>query len=370
MIFLGAIIGVGYMTIMIRGFSLLTRPELPPLTVTFTDIMGLGEGEEVRVKGVKIGEVQTITYHNQTGNVEVAISLFKPLELRKGCSFHILSKSPLGGKYVDINPGPPTAEPIDLSKQNTFEGAPPRDLFHDLATILSEEKENIHSIIENLESAMNAVNKQEGPLGQLIYSAKLKNEVDEIVTSLRDSLTGRKKNLAYTFLNDAELAENVREIVLNLNKDLNDQDTPIGILLNDREAGKNLKNTIADLAGILEKTKNGEGSLGKLLVDEKLYTSFVELVETLNSELVDGKGLLPYLLTDPESRKEGEEILTSLREIVVKINEGDSTLAQLVNKPDLYRQLDKLLIQLRESVEDAREQAPVNNLVNMLGAMF
>ena len=93
LVFIGAIAAVGYLTVVIKGFSYLTRPGLEPLTITFDEVLSLEEGEEVRARGVKIGQVTKIAY-DEDGRVDVEVTFFTEPTLYKNCSFHIRSKSP------------------------------------------------------------------------------------------------------------------------------------------------------------------------------------------------------------------------------------------------------------------------------------
>lgn len=157
-VFLGGILAVGYMTVVIHGFSALVGPRLTPLEVHFPDVAGLEVGEEVRAKGVKVGQVASVSYRPD-GHIGVGIRLFSDPRLREGCAFHVRAKSPLGGNYVDIDPGPPGAP---LTTADTFAGEHPTDLFAELGKVLGEKRDTIMAIIDNLGDTTQALREERG----------------------------------------------------------------------------------------------------------------------------------------------------------------------------------------------------------------
>ena len=71
-----------------------------------------------------------------------------------------------------------------------------------------------------------------------------------------------------------------------------------------------------------------------------------------------------------ENRSNVKQTIENVKEITRKINEGDGTLGQLVNNDELHRNADTLVTdaqtvvrELRESLEDTREQAPVTSFM-------
>ena len=51
------------------------------------------------------------------------------------------------------------------------------------------------------------------------------------------------------------------------------------------------------------------------------------------------------------------------REISDKINYGQGTIGKLINKDNIHAQTDQLVKELRETIEDAREQAPITSFI-------
>ncbi len=84
---------------------------------------------------------------------------------------------------------------------------------------------------------------------------------------------------------------------------------------------------------IMEDIQQGEGSLGKFIYDPTLYNSLVatanESERTLEAIGRDAKAIVEL----------AEQSTESVQQILRKINEGDGTLAQLLNDPGVYNSL-------------------------------
>lgn len=64
-----------------------------------------------------------------------------------------------------------------------------------------------------------------------------------------------------------------------------------------------------------------------------------------------------------ENRGDLRAAIVNLREFSEKINSGDGTIAKLVNEDSIHRDTGKLIDELRETIEDSREQAPVTSFI-------
>jgi len=64
-----------------------------------------------------------------------------------------------------------------------------------------------------------------------------------------------------------------------------------------------------------------------------------------------------------ENRGDLREAIVNLREFSEKINKGDGTIAKLVNEDTIHRDTGKLIEELRDTIEDSREQAPVTSFI-------
>lgn len=75
------------------------------LNAKFDRIDGLIEGNDVKLSGVKVGDVSHVTLDPQTYLAVVELSLDKTIQLPKDTSAQIVSESLMGGKYIALVPG-------------------------------------------------------------------------------------------------------------------------------------------------------------------------------------------------------------------------------------------------------------------------
>lgn len=95
------ILGVAYVTLF-KGASTET------LTATFADASPLEPGNEVRVDGVQVGTIKSISLRDGLAEVELAVEK-SALPLHNDAKLTIQPINVLGENYVSINPGSPSA---------------------------------------------------------------------------------------------------------------------------------------------------------------------------------------------------------------------------------------------------------------------
>ncbi len=64
-----------------------------------------------------------------------------------------------------------------------------------------------------------------------------------------------------------------------------------------------------------------------------------------------------------ENRPNIYAAIKNIREISEKINKGKGTIGQLINQDKVHTQAGDLVKEIREAIEDTREQAPVNSFI-------
>jgi phospholipid/cholesterol/gamma-HCH transport system substrate-binding protein len=108
---------------------------------------------------------------------------------------------------------------------------------------------------------------------------------------------------------------------------------------------------------ILSKVERGEGTVGKLMADQELYTRANQAVAALNElagRLNNQNGTLARL-ADPALYARLDS-LTSRGELLLgKLERGEGTAGKLITQDDLYARTDKLLTEVEEFVADVKK---------------
>ncbi len=142
------------------------------------------------------------------------------------------------------------------------------------------------------------------------------------------------------------------------------------------EEGKMLENlsaSVTDLRKISGKLAAGEGTIGKLLVEEQVYNDLkatTARLKEISERLAAGEGTLGKLLAkDDQLYKDTAATVASVRKIASRIEKGEGTLGKLTQDDSLYQDVKKTLNEARAAIDDFREYAPLATFSSLfLGA--
>jgi phospholipid/cholesterol/gamma-HCH transport system substrate-binding protein len=263
----------------------------------FDDVGGLHEGNNVWFSGVKIGTVRKMHFVRNS-EVEVIMNIEKQAQqyIRRNSKARISSEGFIGNKIVVIYGGTAQAPVIDTSDILGIEkGLGPEEI---MATF-QENNKNLLEITKDFKVISKKISNGEGSIGKLITDETLVNSLQSTAITLRQASThaGRltsdlaeyaallqsKGSLTNDLITDTlifkrlrtaalqieEVSKTANDITNNLklaSNNINDPETPIGTLLNDKQAARNLK-----LA--LENMEAGTGKLDENM--EALQHSFL-----------------------------------------------------------------------------------------------
>ncbi len=274
-VFIGAVAFA--LTILIFGEIPLFEPEKKGYSAIFDDVAGLSVGAEVRVAGIKSGKVTGFKLEN--GKVRVFFELEEGITVYKDAVASIGTLGFMGDKYLAIYPGTPSAGILKegeelkyiskvsdmdyLIRELTITSRNISELTKDLAEIIRENKENINMIIVHLEKTLETTRKLTENINRLIVqNEKHINEtarnINELTLALRTSLP--------------ELLEDVKDISKQLEAILEEnRDNIRKSSDNIAKFTQKLKEISEKIDNIVTKVEKGEGFLGKVIHDEKMY---------------------------------------------------------------------------------------------------
>lgn len=82
----------------------------------------------------------------------------------------------------------------------------------------------------------------------------------------------------------------------------------------------------------------------------------------------DALGMLADLIA--ENRNNVNTTIDNIKEVTEKINSGKGTVGKLINEDKVHQEADGLVKELRDTMEDSREQAPVSSFIRALLIAF
>jgi phospholipid/cholesterol/gamma-HCH transport system substrate-binding protein len=296
------------------------------LRIYFDSAGGLSPNAQVRVAGVRVGNVEKVAL--EEGKAKVIFHVPKHVVLYKDAKAYLKSEGFLGEKYVEITPGTsgnPRVEPNGVIEQ----GAPPIDV-EEFLSKMSGVGEDIKEVVK--------------PFGDVAKALDPK-KVEGLIANL-DKFSGQLE----------------------------------GIAKDSKETIEKAKNAFSQIEDIGEKVSKGEGTLGKLISDETIYQDakatvekVKETAETLKnvSEKIErGEGTLGKLIQDESLYNEAKETLQSVKGIAEKVEKGEGALGKLVGDDTLVKEAEKTMKKVQKAAEGIQEQTPITVLGTIIGLFF
>lgn len=257
------------------------------LIAGFETLKELKDGDEVRMAGVKVGEVERTRLAGR--RAEAVLRIDHRVRIKSDASAVIMMAGLIGTNYLSIDLGTDAAPDLpdgaeiktkatadlnsvmsqigdlgkkletaigDLSSALSGDGKGETGIIKKVDQLISENRENLGKATADLRDITAKVNKGEGTLGKLINDPKLH---DELVTTLDEIKKGASE--AKSFIANAQkIIDQVKS-----------GQGAIGALVFDQKAGDDIKASLANLRNVSDKINRGEGTLGKLLSDESLF---------------------------------------------------------------------------------------------------
>lgn len=288
--------------------------------VYFKNIAGLDEKTRVKIAGVDAGIIDRIEL--KEGRAKLTLRLYKDVQLFSDASASIKATGLLGDKYLDIKIG--SVKPI-LKDGDTIENVIEIVDIDDLARNLTAVSENINILAESLNETIGTAESKDA-LRQSILNLKY------ITANLRETIDVNDKKLRTTLDNINNLASSINELVDKnkgsvTNTVSNIEDFSVSLKKEGSQLVDNLNKAAKELRAMVEenrpsikkatdsldkiatKIEKGEGSLGKLIKDDRLYDSISKAAEGIDRTVSSVERFRTFLnfqteyLTKPEEAK-------------------------------------------------------------------
>lgn len=252
------------------------RKEEYEIVALFDTVIGLEKDDPVIVSGLKIGKVQGM--HLREDKVAVTLSIDARYRFPEDSQAILKNLTLLGEKAIEIKRGR-SAEILPAGA--VIKGTLEADIFElteaaapigeDLAVLLKrfrstfdeEAQSNIQASLKNVQS----------------ISSDVAQDIGEDMEQLRDAI----KNMSIAAQNLRDLTnpkgKNVDEVLANLEASS----------ANLKEASERIQNSSSSLETILGQLERGEGTIGRLLMDDKIYNNLENISASIDSLVLDVK---------------------------------------------------------------------------------
>ncbi|MGA1205410.1 MAG: MlaD family protein [Opitutales bacterium] len=283
----------------------------------FDDIRTITTGSDVRMAGVRVGEVSGATLSGGRGRVTLTVA--QGVQIPADSVARITMSSLLGQHYISIDYGQ-EAELLADGSEILADAGP------DIGEILGQVQqlgEKLNKLADGF-SGMGEANMGElfGNLNELVTENRAR--FDQVLINL-ESITGKLDSSQGTLgklINEDAVYDDLLDAVAGL-----------------KSASGDMQEALGGARDIIAKVQAGEGSLGKLLVDDSIA-------------------------------RELEVTMANMREFSEKLNSGEGTLGKLVTDDSLYYELQSMLNKADQALDSMGDSGPITAVGAVSGALF
>lgn len=218
------------------------------------------------------------------------------------------------------------------------------------------------------------------PVPQELYSDLQGTSPQDVLALAADAVEDIRKALVEegTLDNIRILSENLAAIS---SKIANGEGT-IGKLVNDESLYTEAEELVAglnaaskDFGEVAARINQGQGTLGKLLSgDETLYKDLeatLANIRNVSRNLADGKGVIGKLLnSEDDFYNDLRDTVASLKEFSADLMAQEGTVGRLIQDETLYLKVESLVDEARATIDDFRETSPITTFSSIFFGAF
>ena len=251
--------------------------------VRLSSAVGVKSSDPILVGGVRVGKVEAVKLDDMSPIVTLRVD--EPFEIPEDSQVEVISRSVMGEKSINIRKGVST---VMVPPGGTIEGT--------AAPGISDMFTQVDSVTVNMRNLLKNANILLDPDREKSIKSSLAG-VHDLTIELRETLKRESGQINRVVANMDSLVSNVRDLSeterSKVSGTLDNLESTSGRL---NAMMDELQSTSTALGNILMRIDRGEGTIGKLLQDERLYEDAVRvagkmdrLVTSLDELVVDLK---------------------------------------------------------------------------------
>ena len=265
--------GINYL----KGVNLLT-----PANHYYTEVQsteGLLEAAPITVNGFQVGQVREINYDYAKHKITIMLAMNKEMKIPEGSTISMVSGL-LGGTSLVLNLGEgPDMKPGSLIPTTTVPGLMD-NVTENVLPVVNDVLPKVDSIMSNVNgltgdpALASSIARLDALTRQLQASAQqltmLMNSLNKSVPGVMNNVNGITTNLSGASNNLTDLSASLKQMPLD-------------------ETMDKLNTTLANLQTLSEQLNDKNSSLGKMMNDRELYDNANHAIASLDSLLMDIK---------------------------------------------------------------------------------
>lgn len=278
------ILAICAILLVIFGYSYLQGTNLLKENRTFfvkyNNVEGLAKSAPVTINGLVVGKVVDIDFENKQGGLVVEFTVENDFDFSDNSLVRIYSSGLIGGKSLGVFPDY-SGSPVKSG--DTLPGEIEQGMLDAVTARLGPLEQKVNTTLSTLDTLLLSFNQVLNPRTQANleetlatlntttkYFRSISKNMDELLDGNKAQISATITNLNATSKNFEKLSDSLAQI-------------------NAGEMIKEMEAVTQKLNSIVTSIDNGEGSVGKLLKDEKMYDNLEGASRQLEELLEDMK---------------------------------------------------------------------------------
>jgi len=317
-----------YLTFSIGGKKMFKMGGKRTIVVYFKTITGVTEKSDVRMAGVKIGEVRMIDLDNY--RAKVVADLFGDYKIPDDSVATVQGKGLLGEKFIEIKPG--------ISTTYVANGA---ELTHSIPP------SNIDDMVSKLSDALDDIKKVTSSLSESFGSEEGKRGMKAIIDNLANlskdlnSIVGGNKERLNAIIGNVDKATSVLQLILTENRD-----NLKGTMANLNTVSKSFSEKAPELLDHLDQAAAGIRDMvneNRSNVKDGI-SNIKEASGNFNSVLAENRENFKIAMENlKKSSEKLDSIMINVKQVTAKLEKGEGTLGKLIQDDEVYNGLNETL---------------------------
>ncbi|MFY0629267.1 MAG: MCE family protein [Flavobacteriaceae bacterium] len=304
------IVAVVIIAIFVWGFNFLKGENLFEANsrvfyIEYENIKGLNKSSPVSINGLQVGRVSEISFNSdeeKKGMLIVKISLDNDFQFSENSIAKIYSTGIIGGEALAIIP---SYEGELAVSGDYLKGEIESDIFTSVGQSLNPLKAKVEKVIVGADSLLIALNDVLDKESRMSFKRTIKG-FETTVSTMNSTLSSLNKMIDSSRVNIDVSLENTRKVSENFAKV---SDTLVNA--NFGQTVRTLQGTLDNVNELLTGIKDGKGTIGKLMVNDSMYTNLTnaskELEELLREMKLNPKRFVHFSLFGKKAKPYNED---------------------------------------------------------------
>jgi phospholipid/cholesterol/gamma-HCH transport system substrate-binding protein len=279
----GAFTAIG-ITLLILGYNFMANEgdifkSKSHYIALYDEAPGLNKGNKIIINGLKVGFVKSVNYDAASRKIVVDFKITEKVEIPVKTVAKIISEDLLGTKAIRLF----------FSNEQSYHQTGDT-LLSDVEITMTDKIGPIVGKTQDMMEYLDSVLIRSGKIEQTIDKTK------DVMVSIETVANKTSQTLAQNQSNIQQTLANLKSLSATLNANKEELDlaiknfSSVSTDLKEAELGKlieNLNSTIVNIDAITSKIEKGEGTMGKLVNDEAMYSNLNQSLANLDRLLKD-----------------------------------------------------------------------------------